>query len=164
MKILWLTNYPLPCIARRIGLPVIVNEGWLITLSNLLLSDGHEIIFCTAMNNIKKDIVIKNRKWTFCGIYNKTNKKYNNKLKVKFASILDKEAPEIVHIMGTEFPHSYAMIEACSSKDYIKRCIVSIQGIISKIAKVYDLMVPEKTKKRRLLWDLFVCKRNKSSY
>ena len=38
MKILWMTNYPLPRIADKIGLPVTVNEGWLIGLSESLIS------------------------------------------------------------------------------------------------------------------------------
>ena len=36
MKILWLTNYPLPQIAIKVGLPVSVNEGGLIEVAEKL--------------------------------------------------------------------------------------------------------------------------------
>ena len=36
MKILWLTNFPLPQIAKKLGMSGGVNEGWLTGLAGVL--------------------------------------------------------------------------------------------------------------------------------
>lgn len=156
MKILWLTNYPLPVIAEKIGLPVTVNEGWLLGLSRLLILGQYDMVFCSALEGIREDIQYKESNVSFYGISDRDSHRYNANLKDKFGEILKIEKPDIVHIMGSEFPHSYSMFEACKSLRMEERCVLSIQGLISRIAQSYDLGIEKKSKKKRLLWDLLV--------
>ena len=156
MKIIWLTNYPIPFIARKVGLQETVNEGWLITLAQRLIEEKTEVIFCSVLDSIKSDIYYHDDNVSFYGLKIKSTHSYQKELKNRFVDILKKEVPEVIHIMGTEFPHSYSLFEACKYLGIEKKCVVSIQGLISKIAKAYDIGIEEKQKKRRLLWDLLI--------
>ena len=156
MKILWLTNYPLPFVAEKIGLPTTVNEGWLIGLAKQLLEQGHNLVFCFESIDLKENIIFIFFNISFYGFHSRTLNKYNRVLKEKFSEVLKKERPEIIHIMGSEFPHSYSMYEACKINHLEKRCVISIQGLVSRYAKAYDLGIESQYKKKRLIWDLTV--------
>lgn len=156
MKILWMTNYPLPRIAEKVGLPITVNEGWLIGLSENLISQGYDLVFCTVIDGRQKELFYQEENYAFYGIPNKHNHRYNDQLQLKLKNVLETERPNIVHIMGTEFPHSYSMWQACQKCGMGNQCVVSIQGLISKIALAYDAGIEEKSKKKRLLWDILV--------
>ena len=54
-----------------------------------------------------------------------------------FQSILQNESPDIIHIWGTEYAHSYWVAEACKTMGLLNRTIVSIQGLVSIIADYY---------------------------
>jgi glycosyltransferase involved in cell wall biosynthesis len=58
----------------------------------------------------------------------------------RFHVILDDFEPDIVHIFGTEFPHTLAMIRAFGNPDKV---LLGIQGICSVIAKEYMADIPE---------------------
>lgn len=156
MKILWLTNYPLPAMAEKLRLPITVNEGWLLGLSNLLVNNQCDMVFCCALEGVSKDIQYRESNVSFYGISDKNSHKYNANLKDKFKEILIKEKPDIIHIMGSEFPHSYSIFEACKALKIEEKCVLSMQGLIERIAQSYDLGIEEKNKKKRLLWDLLV--------
>ena len=153
MKILWLTNYPLPQIAIKVGLPVSVNEGWLIEVAEKLALLGHKLVFCTTIAKKNEVIIWREDNITFYGIPNKCDIIYNKHLEDEFDEIIKKEQPDIIHIMGTEFPHSYSMWRACRKANVDSRCVVSIQGLISKIALAYDDGIEKKYEKRRIVWD-----------
>ena len=53
--------------------------------------------------------------------------------------------PDLVHIFGTEFPHTLSMVRAFNNPD---KTIIHVQGIISAIAKHYTAFLPEKVVKR----------------
>lgn len=154
MKVLWLTNYALPYIAEKVGMEKIVNEGWLITLSKELLKKVDGMVFCTICT--KEDIHYQEDGIGFYGISVKEKNKYCENLSEKFRKILIEENPDIIHIMGSEFPHSYSMFEACEFLGMEKRCVVSMQGLISKIAKSYDIGIEDGNKKVRVLWDRII--------
>ena len=156
MKILWLTNYPLPSIAVKTGLPVTVNEGWLVGLLGAVIQKEWDIVLCSSLDSIGEDMYFQEQNISFYGIKNEFTHRYNKKLKGKFADILLKENPDIVHIMGSEFPHSYSMFEACKRLNWEGKCVVSIQGLISKIAQAYDLGIEADKKKKRVVWDFLV--------
>ncbi len=156
MKILWLTNYPLPYIAKKVGLLVTVNEGWLTGLFGLLIQRDWKIVLCSALAIPQECMEYEEKNINFYGVKNEIANRYNDGLKIKFARILKKETPDIVHIMGSEFPHSYAMYEACEMLGIQNRCIVSVQGLISKISLSYDLAIEPEYKRKRPLWDWLV--------
>lgn len=156
MKVFWLTNYPLPYIAEKVDLPKTVNEGWLIGLADVLGQNGWEIVFCSVCEHIEKNIVYADDKIKFYGIKSLAMNKYASSLKHEFERCLQEENPDVIHIMGSEFPHSYSLFEACKTLGIEKKCVLSIQGIISKIAQAYDIAIDSKHKRKRILWDMLI--------
>lgn len=65
--------------------------------------------------------------------------KYNSKLNKYAMNILNDFKPEILHIHGTEYAHGLSFINICNEK--IKK-VVSIQGLVSGIEKVYLASIP----------------------
>ena len=47
--------------------------------------------------------------------------------------MIDESRPDIVHVFGTEYAHTLAMINACQEQN--KKVVISIQGLTSIISK-----------------------------
>lgn len=58
MKVIWLCNFPLPEIAKKLDMKETVNEGWIQGLSNgMKLRDDVEIIYLfISSNKREKDV------------------------------------------------------------------------------------------------------------
>jgi glycosyltransferase involved in cell wall biosynthesis len=65
---------------------------------------------------------------------------YDGTVENRFHVILDDFAPDIVHIFGTEFPHTLAMIRAFGRPE---RVLLGIQGVCAAIAREYMAGIPE---------------------
>lgn len=65
---------------------------------------------------------------------------YDGTVENRFHVILDDFKPDIVHIFGTEFPHSLAMLRAFGNPEKV---LLGIQGICSVIASEYMAGIPE---------------------
>ena len=154
MKVLWLTNIPLPeaCL--------LMNEnphpfgGWLINASAGLLSKKNLELSIAFPSSVLKDISQLNGKkisyftFPFVDLKGKESIK-NNKYLIK---ILKKLSPDLVHIFGTEFAHSLAMVNACNELGI--KTVINIQGLVSIISKHYTAGLPIKVQKRFTLRDL----------
>lgn len=144
-KILWVCNTPLPDIQNLIGVKN-YNEGWLVGISNQLRKRD-DIIFYYAFPQKKKNGIVKKtiNRINFLGFYDNHKdlfriKKENIKV---FKSIIHEINPDVIHIFGTEFPHSLECV--CSvSEENRNRIVVSIQGLTSEISKVFTCGIPLK--------------------
>ncbi|OGO87635.1 MAG: hypothetical protein A2Y15_02285 [Clostridiales bacterium GWF2_36_10] len=61
-----------------------------------------------------------------------------------FENIIRKEKPDIIHIWGTEFAHSYDMVKAAAKFGMKNKIIISIQGLVSVYTKHYCAFLPDK--------------------
>ena len=144
MKILWLTNGIIPIVANDLGLKSGVNEGWLSGLiSHLKKSDGLQLSLCFPQK-IRNELISGNAEnIDYWGYYQeKSAIEYNENLKNTFKEILKQCAPDVVHIMGTEFPHCYSMVVACKEIGIWDRIVISIQGLVSVYAGHYYAGLP----------------------
>lgn len=156
MKVLWLINSILPDIAQSIGVAKPVTEGWLTGLVTELLKDEKiELTVCYPQSSVKKTTKGLAGKLKYYGVYVKNGKitAYDERLDKVFTNILDEQQPDIIHIMGTEYPHTLSMVNACNEKKVIHRTVISIQGLISEYAKVYLEGVPGFIVKRKTFRD-----------
>jgi len=65
---------------------------------------------------------------------------YDGTVENRFHVILDDFKPDIVHIFGTEFPHTLAVIRAFGRPE---RVLLGIQGVCGAIASEYMAGIPE---------------------
>lgn len=143
MKILWLVNIVMPELAEHLGSKATVFGGWLIGAMNAVRAAGHELVICTTSNDSR-----------LCGRYDVRNVVYYvvpksdvPSMQASFQEILEREQPDIVHLYGTEFEHSWAL----ASQADPNKTLVSVQGLVSFYAEHVFGGVPERIARDNLL-------------
>ena len=147
MKVLWLCNIMLPAYAKAHDLNFSVREGWLtgcfyrmtkaeasereITLGVCFPATGEIATSSEVIDGV-----------TYYGFVEDLNHPeiYDGTVENRFHEILDDFKPDIVHIFGTEFPHTLAMLRAFGNPD---RTLLGIQGLCGRIAQEYMANLPE---------------------
>ena len=59
-----------------------------------------------------------------------------------FEEILTKVNPDVVHVWGTEYIHSWAMVQAAKNSNKLEHVVVSMQGLVHMIGKHYMGGIP----------------------
>ena len=139
--VLWVCNTPLPEVQGMFGIRN-YNEGWLTGISNQLRKEKNIVLhYAFRQTKYKRTQCRTINGITFWGFYD-GRKKPNTILKEKiqvFDSIIRKIKPDIIHIFGTEFPHSLECAYSVREKNKI---VVSLQGLTSELARVYVKGIP----------------------
>ncbi len=71
-----------------------------------------------------------------------------------FAEHVRSFMPDVVHIFGTEYLHTYAMLKACETLGCLRRILVHIQGLVSVYASHYCANIPLQILRRKTFRDL----------
>lgn len=132
MKILWLCNVKLPIVAKLQNTQPSPYGGWLDQVSKDLIKSGHQL--CIVYPSIEYEEGQENN-LSYCGF------SAPNTVKI-FNDIINKINPDVVHIWGTEFNHSYIMTKCLKSCGIIDRGVISIQGLVSIYAGHYFNKLP----------------------
>ena len=140
MKILWIVNIIFPYPAKKLGMQENAFGGWLTgLLDGVLKCDDMEIAIATVYKgkDIKEFYDGKIRYYLLPGA---PTTKYNKILEKYWKEINDRFKPDLVHIHGTEMTQGLAFQNACANA----KSIVSIQGLVGEIGKVYYGGIPVK--------------------
>ena len=141
MKVLWLTNCVIPAVSKAMGQKShFVNEGWISMVLDQLVSDPHieMTIVCDQHSSMNNGSVQLFNWYTISGDYTE------NKKRTIFEAILRNTQPDIIHIWGSEYPHTLTMLQAAYSLGIKNRVVISLQGIIYAIANHYQSYLPAK--------------------
>lgn len=114
MKILWLVNIVMPELAVHMGQQPSVFGGWLSGALDAIRSAGHGITICTVCPNAHRVRFCPDLNTTYLLLEPDTD----------FADVLQREAPDLVHIWGTEFAPSWSLAQAADPE----KLLVTIQG------------------------------------
>lgn len=134
MKVLWITNSPFPLSVEGLEAKA-PTTGWVYSAANELLEQFNEIRLAVASISDGKELkqinagkimhyLIPNR--VRIDPNNSKNDYLWNQIKIQFN-------PDLVHVHGSEYPHSYSFIRAFGAENVV----VSIQGMVSVIEKYY---------------------------
>lgn len=146
MKVLWITNILFPDICKQLGIEAPVTGGWMKSSAQALLELNKDIDLAVATlygNKFQKHTI--NNITYYClpfDIY--TQKNYNPDIERYWEKVSLDFHPDIVHIHGTEFPHGLAYMK----KNGTNNIVISIQGLISIIARYCLGQIPIKTLKK----------------
>lgn len=162
MRVLWLCNIMLPAFAKTVGMPFSNREGWLTGCFHRLVeekvksgSDENliDLGVCIPVPDQFRDCRKEVEGAVFYGYSENLNTPeiYDTKLEDRFAQILEDFKPDIVHIFGTEFPHTLAMVRAFRRPEKI---LIGIQGLCGAIADAYMADLPYKVQRRRTFRDI----------
>lgn len=149
IRVLWLCNAIIPQVSEKLGVNAGTGGGWLNQLSDVF-DNREDIALCVVAPFLQGDELAHinfGNKSEFYGFQKKIREpwKYDNSVEKVFAKILAEFKPDLIHIFGTEFPHTLSMVRAFNNPD---KTIIHVQGIISVIAKHYTAFLPEKVVKR----------------
>lgn len=128
MKVLWITNVMLPDACEALHLPPTVVGGWMCGYRDALLkyhSDVELHIVSPYTQDKTFDVttpLAHHYLFPQATIHGKW-----------FEEINDQVKPDVIHIHGTEFPHSLLWAETCG----MQKTLVSVQGLVSQIAERY---------------------------
>jgi len=175
MRVLWLCNIMLPVVAEHLHMTASNKEGWLTGLSNKILSESAK---CKAQNESGRSIQLgvcfpvgqnlkdfrqvirliddrgneNGQKLYAYGFFENTStaEVYDTSMELRFQEILQDFKPDIVHIFGTEYPHTLAMTKAFGKPDKI---LIGIQGLCKVYAEHFRADLPDKVWKRTTFRD-----------
>lgn len=142
MKVLLLGNVTPKHIASYVGETESVVGGWFHSLiDDLWKQKSIELIICFYYVGEEREFPIVVNGISYYGFTKKikTPTKYDFTVEDQFSRIIQKEKPDIVHIFGTEYPHSLAMVNAFHRPD---RTVIHIQGLLSFYYIHFDMGIP----------------------
>ena len=154
MRVLWLTNVPVPDASASLGRPVTHSGGWLVASSQALVAAGVEVsmAFPGIGARAMPRHVSRGGGDYFEFREPSTAEARSPAAYPAFVEILATVRPDLVHIHGSEFAHTLAMVTAGE----IERVpvVVSIQGLVSVAARHYMAHLPIDVQRRMSLRDI----------
>lgn len=144
MKIMWLCGTPIPQVAKTCNLSESIHEGWLNSVATELEKrEDVEFVFVVLSKEANVGVnyhTNKNSSYITINLKNETEET----LEKAFEEILRNVEPDVIHIWGTEYLRSWAMVAASKKAKMLERVVVSIQGLVSMIEKHYMGGIPGK--------------------
>lgn len=155
MKVLWLCNVIIPQVSDKLGMESGSGGGWMNQLADLMdESEEIELGICAPYAGRKKLTKVT---WGMRSVFYGFNKDkwepwiYDESIEKEFGEILLDFKPDIVHIFGTEYPHTLAMVRAFGNPECT---VIHIQGLVSVYYYYYaylPIFVPYRCTFRDLL-------------
>ena len=154
MTVLWLVNIVLPEVSRLLNEQSVPYGGWLINSSESLSKlKKCELIIASPHKSINEYTIISGEKIKYV-LFESVKLRRGASIRSRniFENILEEIKPDIVHIYGTEYPHTWDMVRAC------KRCqikyVISIQGLVSVYVNHFMANIPMNIQKRFTIRDI----------
>ncbi len=160
MRILWVCNIILPAIAKKLDIGYSSREGWLSGAAEKVLDPEQkndiELGICFPYDGSTEEIRIEFDSGASCRCFGfredtRNPQKYDASLETRFSEIIDAFKPDMIHIFGTEFPHTLACARAWGRPE---RLLIGIQGLCSVYAGKYMADLPEKVQRSATLRDI----------
>lgn len=135
----------LPAIGQELHLPYSNREGWLSGIFEKVCGKNPPFTLgvCFPLDVEQKLSVQGIDCYSFQENLN-TPEVYMPELEDSFRKIFKDFKPDMIHIFGTEFPHTLAAVRAF---DNPKKTLIGIQGLCGEIAEVYMAGIPEKVQR-----------------
>lgn len=131
MKVLWITNDPLPE-ALGIYLGNMAEScgtgSWVVALSGLLSKSADVEMYVASPCHMVKTVQRLEGE-SICHFLVPVSASES-----EWRSVYEAVGPQVVHIHGTEYPHALTWIRACGAD----HTVVSLQGLVSRCAERYD--------------------------
>ena len=132
MKILWLCNIILPAVSNELNLKASNKEGWLSGICDAVSKEKNfKLAICFPVPKKYAGLKWVINEIAYYGFYEDTKhpEKYDEKLEGQLKNIVDDFEPDLVHIFGTEYPHTLAMCKCIEDRPRIKS-LIGFQGIL----------------------------------
>lgn len=138
MKILWFCNQIPSYYASKLNISTGSGGGWMEQLAQQLTTDN-ELYIVAPISRRKKLIWGKKAEKAICYAIPtyKMALAPSSKVGEYYEKIIKESKPDVIHIWGTEYVHSYTAIQMCKKTGVLEKTIISIQGMVSVYATHY---------------------------
>ena len=161
MRILWITNSPFPEVYEKLNLSAPVTVGWSHSAANALLSQSNDINLAVAsFHKVKELKELEINRITHYLMPTRLKYRVGNTDSSYWQQIKETFNPDVIHIHGSEYLHSYSFVNACGPE----KVVLSIQGLVSVYERYYDGNIPWRDLVRHttlrdvVRWDTFFTK------
>ena len=141
MKILLLCNIIPRQVSELLKIKPDTGGGWVHSLIDVL--EEYQEIQITVCFPYKQNkyFFLEDKKNSYYGFHRKIMDPahYDNSVEAYFKQILLQEQPDLIHVFGTEYPHTLAMIRAFHTPE---RTLVHLQGLCSYCCPAYTYGLP----------------------
>lgn len=149
MKLLWLSNGPIPQAADVFEMERTNVEGWKIQIYEKLQKEND----ITSIYMFPSQGTAERK--TEAAIFSTFDCNADaDTLVTQFTRSLQEFMPDVIHIWGTEYIHSYAMTEAAKKLGMSGRVVISIQGLVSMYYYHYMGGIPAEVQNAATIRDL----------
>ena len=153
MRILWITNVELPIAANYHKRNVFVGSWLQCCCEQLSLKDNIELHITSKSNEAYDEILIDN-------VYYSS---FTDKTEDIIDNLLARYDFDVIHIWGTEYPHSLYAAKLADHKGLLEKTVISIQGLAYYCAKYhYSAFMPEEAFARQTIVEALAGKNNRS--
>jgi glycosyltransferase involved in cell wall biosynthesis len=122
----------LPRVALHISEIVVDGGSWLVGLSDSILQDAQiQLTVAFPMNKTQSIISGKIDNLEYFGFPQLNSMDYCLKKEEYAETIIKQVNPDIVHIFGTEYPHTLAVVHICEKINILDKVVINIQGLVS---------------------------------
>ncbi len=143
MRVLWLCNIVLPELCEEIGLRKTNIGGWITGMwQELKKKKEIELGICIPVIDEFRRKDGKKDNYMYFSFPFQREENISAIQEKRFEEILDKFIPDIIHIWGTEYHHTWAMIWACKKKGLQRSVVINIQGLLSYCHLLYEFGLP----------------------
>lgn len=140
MKIAWVCNTLIPEVAEKANLVLNKPESWISGLHSLFLNQKDLTITYYFPNNTP--LKLKEKNFYYLSFPSIDSKRECKKTYDFFFKAFAIDPPDVVHVFGTEFPHTLSVLKACQALGIKKRCVIHIQGLVSFCALHNSIRLP----------------------
>ncbi len=156
MNILWVNNIAIPQIAKAIGTQAVPVGGWMVKLAEEVatLDDVNLTVTCPY----KKNLDGRTDKFSFATFKIDNPKVSEDNLNgqdIRVEEIIRNAKPDVIHIFGTEYVHSYVFSEVAKKIGMQDKVVISIQGLVSVYATHYYAFLPHQIVSGHTLRDFY---------
>lgn len=143
MRVLWITNVPIPLVAQDANLSITPYGGWLVQLADRIReTDEISLSMLFAQNEKKDEVTGRIDGIDYYGFYKGRFAENKEKRYKEFENFILSSQPDVIHIFGTEKEHSYIALQVCKDLGLENRVVTSIQGMVSVFAHHYYADIP----------------------
>ena len=134
MKILWVSNVLFSDVCIELGMTCSSVGGWMESSAKALIKNENiELSVAALYSGSKIQHITKYKIKYYLIPSGKNYSKYDKNIELCFYQIINSLHPDLIHIHGTEYPHSLA----CARMAGNIPVVVSIQGLVSVYAKYF---------------------------
>lgn len=150
MKLLWLCNM-MPGKVRETVSGKPGSGLWVDHVLSDLRQEGLRIHILCPGGDVRGSL---DENCSFAAFRDKEPYRYLPEVEAFFLEELKAFQPDVIHIWGTEYAHTLAMMNAAEKLGMTERCVISIQGLCSVYARHYAEGIPVKVQRQYTLHDL----------